>query len=137
MSSIERNRRPILQDLPVRTLCRAAGIALACALGAHAAQAQDTAGAENSVTKIDFASCAKPVYPKADMQAGHQGTVTVGFLVDASGRVKDSKITRSSGFMALDQAAQSALGKCSFHPGLEKGKPVQTWAHVKYVWTLG
>jgi hypothetical protein len=43
MSSIERKLRSILQDLPVRTLCRAAGIALACALGAHAAQAQDSA----------------------------------------------------------------------------------------------
>jgi TonB family protein len=134
MSSIERKLRSILQDLPVRALCL---VAWACAVGAHAAQAQATAGTDNSVAKIDFASCAKPVYPKADMQAGHQGTVTVDFLVDENGRVKNSKVTASSGFMRLDKEAQTALGKCSFHPALENGKPVQSWAHVKYVWTLG
>lgn len=132
MSSIERNLRSILQDLPVRTVCL---VAFACSVGVQAAQAQDTP--DTSVARIEFASCAKPVYPKADMQAGHQGTVTVGFLVDENGRVKDSKVTGSSGFMRLDQAAQTALGKCSFHPALENGKPVESWAHVKYVWTLG
>jgi TonB family protein len=133
MSRIERKLRSILQDLPVRTLCL---VALACAVGAHAAQAKDTADIDTSVARIDFASCAKPVYPKADMQAGHQGTVTVAFLVDENGRVKDSKLAASSGFMRLDMAAQTALGKCSFHPALENGKPVQSWAHVKYEWKL-
>jgi TonB family protein len=75
--------------------------------------------------------------PKADKQAGHQGTVTVAFLVDENGRVKDSKLAASSGFMRLDMTAQTALGKCSFHPALENGKPVASWAHVKYEWTLG
>jgi TonB family protein len=134
MSRIERKLRSILQDLPVRTLCL---VALACAVDAHAAQAQDTADIDTSVARIDFASCAKPVYPKADMQAGHQGTVTVAFLVDENGRVKASKLAASSGFMRLDMAAQTALGKCSFHPALENGKPVQSWAHVKYEWKLG
>jgi TonB family protein len=133
-SSIERKRRSILQDLPVRTVCL---VAFVSALGAHAAQAQDAADTDTSIARIDVASCANPVYPKADMQAGHQGTVTVGFLVDENARVKDSKITASSGFMRLDMAAQTALGKCSFHPALENGKPVEKWAHVKYVWKLG
>lgn len=136
MSSIERNRRSILQDLSVRAVCRAAGLTFACAVAAHAAQAQDATGTENRTATIDFASCAQPVYPKADLQAGHQGTVTLGFLVDENGRVKDSKVTGSSGFMRLDMTAQTALSKCSFHPALENGKPVQAWAHVKYEWTL-
>ena len=134
MSSIERKRRSILQDLPVRTVCL---VALASALGAHAAQAQDTADTDTSVARIDFASCPKPVYPKADMQAGHQGAVTVGFLVDENGRVKDSKITASSGFMRLDMAAQTALGKCSCQPARQNGKTVEPWAPVKYEWKLG
>jgi TonB family protein len=136
MSSIDRHLRSILHDLPVRAVCRVAGMTFACAVGVHAAQAQDATGTENSDARIDFASCANPVYPKADLQAGHQGTVTLGFLVDENGRVKDSKVTKSSGFMRLDMTAQTALGKCSFHPALENGKPVQKWAQVKYVWTL-
>ena len=131
MPSIKRKLRSTLQDLPARALCRAAGIALACLVGAHAAQAQDAAGTDTSVARIDFASCAKPVYPKADKEAGHQGTVTVAFLVDENGRVKDSRLAASGGFMRLDMTAQTALGKCSFHPALENGKPVESWAHVK------
>jgi TonB family protein len=133
MSSFERTLRSILHDLPV---CAAYCAAFACAIGAQAAQAQDATGTDDSVPRIEFTSCAKPVYPHADMQAGHQGTVTLGFLVDENGRVKDSKVTGSSGFMKLDMAAQTALGKCNFRPALEHGKPVEKWAEVTYVWTL-
>ena len=136
MSSIERNLRSTLQYLPIRAVLRVAGLALACAALAHGAQAQQTDGAEISVPRIDFASCAKPVYPQADMQAGHEGTVTLGFLVDEKGQVKDSKVTKSTGFRGLDMTAQVALMKCSFHPAIENGKPVEKWAHVQYVWSL-
>jgi TonB family protein len=129
MSSIKRNLRIVLHSV--------AGCALACAAATHPVQAQESDGAANRNAKIDFASCAKPVYPHADVQAGHQGTVTLGFLVDENGGVKDSKVTGSSGFMGLDMAAQTALTKCSFQPALENGKAVQKWTYVKYVWTLG
>jgi TonB family protein len=134
MSSSKRRFRFTLQSLPICAACFAAGVTLACA---PAAQAQDTDSAASSNAKIDFASCAKPVYPQADVQARHQGTVTLGFLVDENGGVKDSKVTGSSGFMRLDMAAQTALMKCSFRPALENGKPVQKWTYVKYEWTLG
>ena len=130
MPSIKRHVRTILQSLPV-------GIALACLATAHAAQAQEADDTENSNAKINFASCAKPMYPKADVQAGHQGTVTLGFLVDENGGVKNSKVTGSIGFMGLDMAAQTALAKCSFQPARENGKPVEKWTYVKYEWTLG
>jgi TonB family protein len=68
--------------------------------------------------------------------AGHQDTVTLAFLVDENGHMKDSKVTGSSGFRGLDMAAQVALGNCSFHPALENGKPVEKWTHVQYVWAL-
>jgi len=131
MSSIKRNLRFTLHCLPVRATCCVAGFALACA-----AAAQEGKVPENREAKIDFASCAKPVYPQADAQAGHQGAVTIGYLVDENGRVKDSKIMASSGFMKLDMNAQIALAKCSFYAALENGKPVQQWAQVTYVWSL-
>jgi len=136
MSSIERNLRSALQYLPIRAVSYVAGIALTCAAMAQGAQAQETDDAQNRSARIDFASCAKPVYPQADMQAGRQGTVTLGFLVDENGHVKDSKVTQSTGFRGLDMGAQIALGKCSFQPARENGKPVEGWAQVQYVWTL-
>jgi len=36
----------------------------------------------------------------------------------------------------LDDAAQSALVKCRFKPATTKGKPVEAWTKVQYVWTL-
>lgn len=136
MSMIERKLRAALQYLPIRAACHAASIALACAATLQAAQAQEATDAEHNRATIDFASCAKPVYPEADKQAGHQGTVSLGFLVDENGRILDSKVTGSSGYRGLDMAAQVALMKCRFHPALDNGKPVQKWAYVQYVWTL-
>jgi protein TonB len=121
MSSIARILRTVLPCLPV---------ALACAVPAHAAP-------ENTRTaRLDFDSCAKPKYPHADVQAAHEGTVKLGFLVDANGKVKDSKVMTSSGFTTLDEAARSALAQCSFQPARKNGKAVRQWAKVQYVWTL-
>jgi protein TonB len=114
----------------IRTTLQCLSLALACAASAHAAP-QDT-----SVAKLDFHSCAKPEYPRTDVQAGHQGMVKLGFLVDENGKVKDSKVMESSGFTTLDEAARSALAQCSFQPALENGKAVQQWTKVQYVWTL-
>lgn len=115
----------------IRTTLQCLSLAFACATCAHAAQAQG-----NRTAKLDFASCAKPTYPHADVQARHQGTVKLGFLVDATGRVKESKVTSSSGFATLDEAARTALETCSFHPAQANGKPVEQWTTVQYVWTL-
>jgi protein TonB len=114
----------------IRTTLQCLSLAVACAASAHAApQGSRTA-------KLDFNSCAKPQYPHADVQASHEGTVKLKFLVDQRGKVKDSKVMASSGFATLDEAARSALAQCSFQPALKHGKAVQQWAAVKYVWTL-
>lgn len=139
MSRIARQFRSALFCPPIRASFYVAGLALAGAAAAHAAAKPphaDSADAGNSAALLDFASCAKPQYPHADVQAGHQGTVTLGFLVDGNGRVKDSKIATSSGFATLDEAARAALAKCGFQPALENGKPVQQWTKVQHVWSL-
>ena len=117
---------------PVRASLYVVGAALACAAAAPVATA---AAEDTSKAKLDFASCAKPQYPQEDLKAGHQGAVTLGFLVDETGHVKESKVAESSGFTTLDEAARTALAMCPFHPALENGKPVPHWTQVQYVWT--
>jgi bla regulator protein BlaR1 len=126
------------------------GLALACALSAHpfnpgpALVAPDMHStlqerASRGVTRTaiaDFATCAKPEYPHADLDAGHQGTTTVSFLVSAAGRVTDSRIVRSSGYASMDEASRSALTLCGFQPALRDGRAVAQWTAVQYVWTL-
>ena len=114
----------------IRTALQCLSLALACVASTHAAPQG------GSTARLDFDSCAEPQYPHADVQAGHEGTVKLGFLVDENGRVKDSKVVASSGFATLDEAARSALAQCSFRPAHKHGKAVQQWAKVDYVWKL-
>ena len=94
-----------------------------------------TAGLTRSAV-ADFSSCKKPQYPQADIAAGHEGTVTVSFRVNASGFVTDSTILRSSGYASMDEAARDALHRCRFAPALRNGQPVSSWQPVQYVWEL-
>lgn len=132
---IEPSIRHTLQSPSGRALLYALGLLLACAGSAHAA---DQNRQETSTHKavLDFASCAKPEYPQADLQAKHEGTVDLHFLVNPDGSVGDSKVLKSSGFTGLDEAARTALAKCRFQPAAARGKPVKEWTKVMYVWSL-
>jgi protein TonB len=137
MFSIVRSVRSTLGCPPVPASFYVAGVAFACAAAAQAASsppANDSAVTARAT--LEFRSCAKPQYPKADLEGHHEGAVTLGFLVDENGRVMVSKVMESSGFATLDEAARSALATCGFLPALDNGKPVQQWTSVKYVWTL-
>jgi protein TonB len=117
------NVKPATTDLP-RPQAPAAPAAPAAATGVKTAAV------------VDFNSCAKPEYPKASVRNEETGTVTVSFLIGVDGKMKDSKVTKSSGFRDLDKAAQTAIGKCPFKAAMVDGKPVETWHPVQYIWTL-
>lgn len=84
-----------------------------------------------------FNSCAKPVYPREDHEARHEGTVTLSFLVGADGRTREAKIIKSSGYPGLDESARNGIAKCDFKPATKDGQPVESWVPIQYVWTLG
>ncbi|WP_296948821.1 energy transducer TonB [uncultured Massilia sp.] len=125
----------------IRPARAAAGLLSACLLSACLLSACQSLGASahaatDQAAVADFGSCARPHYPDADVKAGHQGTVTLGFLVAADGAVKQSKVDKSSGYASMDEAARTALERCRFKPAREGGKPVEAWTKVQYVWTL-
>jgi D-alanyl-D-alanine endopeptidase (penicillin-binding protein 7) len=141
MARIRRLLRPDVQALNWKAAIPVLGLAVVCAASAHAPSGQRAAApaAVAGLTRVpvlDFKSCRKPHYPRADLEAGHQGTVTLDFMVDGRGAVLDSAVARSSGYPGLDEEARSALQKCSFKPGLKDGKPVSERVMVQYVWTL-
>jgi TonB family protein len=78
--------------------------------------------------------CAKPVWPRADLLANHQGTVTLSFLIGPEGDVLETKVLRSSGYPGLDEAARAGLSKCHFRPGMVNGKPQSAWMQIQYRW---
>lgn len=85
---------------------------------------------------MDSKSCEPPKYPKAALMNEETGTVAMGFLVAADGKVVESKVEKSSGSKSLDKAAIGALALCKFKPGTKDGKPEQMWAKVEFTWKL-
>lgn len=58
----------------------------------------------------------KKYYPRRARRRREEGTVLVAFVIDASGRLTDLHVTRSSGHDSLDKAALKTLKKISpFH----------------------
>ena len=57
-------------------------------------------------------------------------------LVDASGRVGDIKVARSSGYPNLDTAALKAVRNWRFVPGKRAGIPISTWVEVPIAFSL-
>jgi D-alanyl-D-alanine endopeptidase (penicillin-binding protein 7) len=135
MSRIKRLVQPDTQRLNWKAALPVLGLAMGAAVFGHAAPAAKMAEPEKDAT-VNFTSCERPEYPAESIAAQHTGTVTLGFLVSKDGAVKDTRITRSSGHRALDESARTALAKCSFKPATTKGKPVEAWTMIQYVWTL-
>lgn len=136
MSRIKRLLRPAPQTLNWKAAVPLLALAGAC-LGIYGqAVAADSAPVLERRPVIDFGVCGKPVYPAASLQAKEEGTVTMSFDVNATGKVLDSSVVKSSGHPALDEAARSGIAKCTFKPALAGGKPVGASVKVQYVWSL-
>ena len=70
----------------------------------------------------------KPKYPKAAFHGRVEGTVEVEFLIDAKGRVVNTRLIRS--IPALDAAAIECVRKWRFQPAEKAGRAVATVARA-------
>jgi TonB family protein len=82
-----------------------------------------------------FAAIQKNViYPEADREAGHEGTVIVQAFVDKNGNVSDTTaILKSPGFQGLENAAIEALKKTKFKPAMQEEKPVGVYITIPVI----
>lgn len=136
MVRIKRLLRPEVQILNWKATIPVAGLAIALLSAGGAAMAEKPPLPAAKEPVADFRTCAKPVYPEADLRAGHTGTVTMQFLISPDGTVADSHVSKSSGHQGLDNAALQALTLCKFRPAVHEGKPIQAKTYVQYIWTL-
>jgi D-alanyl-D-alanine endopeptidase (penicillin-binding protein 7) len=135
MERIKHLLRPAPQALNWKAAIPMLGLALACMSIYAEATAADKA-ARKTQALVDFNSCAKPVWPEGAIAAQRTGTVTLSFLVAADGKVKQSKVRKSSGHPDLDEASRTGIEKCTFKPATLAGKPVEAITRMQYVWTL-
>jgi D-alanyl-D-alanine endopeptidase (penicillin-binding protein 7) len=128
--------RPAPQSLNWKTAIAMLGVAAACVSVYAEATAADKSASSDRSAVVDFKTCAKPTWPAEALAAEHTGTVQLNFLVGTNGKVKESKVNRSSGHADLDEAARSGIEKCQFRPAIKGGKAIEKWQMMQYVWTL-
>ena len=68
-----------------------------------------------------------PVYPDQAQAEGLEGDVHLYLLVSDSGNVKHTKISKSSGYKLLDDAAIDYAKKLKFEPARKNGEPINIW----------
>lgn len=136
VARIRRLLRPDAQALNWKAAIAMCAMATPCLAAALHVPAQAKAQHVRTRAVADFRTCAKPLWPTQSLKDQNTGTVTLSFLIDAEGRVADSKILRSSGFRPLDRAAREGIALCRFKPATEDGVPVQAWRKMQYVWLL-
>ena len=71
-----------------------------------------------------------PDYPLIARKRGNQGTVVLEVLVDRQGKVADLRLSASSGYSVLDQAALASVKTWLFDPGTRGGERVDMWVKV-------
>jgi TonB family protein len=65
-----------------------------------------------------------------------EGTTELAFVVSADGTVRDVKVTSSSGFDGLDDAAMKCVAKWHYRPAVKDGQLVDAPMTVKVAWNL-
>jgi protein TonB len=88
------------------------------------------------VVQPDFSTCTLPVYPPEAKARKEEGITRLAILVGPDGAVRTTRVTRSSGYADLDEAARTSLASCRYSTALVGGKPVEIWTAIAYVWTL-
>jgi periplasmic protein TonB len=83
-----------------------------------------------------YRSNPKPEYPPEARRLRQQGLVLLSVQVGADGRPSDVSLKRSSGFPALDQAANQAVRRWSFEPARVAGLAVASRVDVPVRFSL-
>jgi TonB family protein len=76
-------------------------------------------------------------YPPMLRDAGIGGTAVVWFLIDDNGRVVQTRLSNSSGYTALDDAALAVAEAMLFSPALLRETRVPVWIEVPVVFAAG
>jgi periplasmic protein TonB len=82
------------------------------------------------------AGCKAPPYPRDALMAEEQGNVMISVYVGTDGKVKESKVKKSTGSRSLDRAASKAYSLCSFKPAMKNGEPQESWYDIPYEFVL-
>lgn len=95
-----------------------------------AAPAQPAGPKTVAASQVAYLDPPNPVYPARSRRAGEKGTVMVKVLIDVTGRPAQVALQASSGHVALDEAAVSAVRAARFRAYAEGGVPQAVWVLI-------
>ncbi len=72
----------------------------------------------------------QPDYPPSSKRLEQEGVVGLLLYVGPDGRVIETRLDKSSGFPALDNAAVKESARWRFLPAQDEGKPVAAWYRI-------
>jgi protein TonB len=79
----------------------------------------------------------QPPYPISSRHLAEEGALLLDILVGADGQVHEAKVSRSSGFERLDQAALSeAKQHWRLRPATRNGVAFEQWLTLRVVFRL-
>ena len=77
------------------------------------------------------------LYPPLLRNAGIGGQVVVWFFISEEGTVLDRRVSQSSGYAQLDEAALKVAGVFLFTPALNRDQIVQVWIQLPIKFQVG
>lgn len=89
-----------------------------------------------NVLPRSLATNPQPPYPRADLLAGHQGTVLLFVKIDPTGKVIHASVEKSSGWPGLDLSAVTTVYLYRFDPAKQNGVPVMYEAHFPFIFSI-
>ena len=76
--------------------------------------------------RLEYLHAPPPIYPRASMRAGNEGTVLLEVLVDVDGHPLRVEVRQGSGDSRLDAAARrQVLAHWQFRPAMHNGRAIQ------------
>lgn len=78
----------------------------------------------------------RPLYPRNALNEGIEGSVTVEFVVDVGGRVKDIKVVESKNGQPFEPAVLRSLQNAKFRPLLIDGRPAEQKVRRTFAFTI-
>jgi TonB family protein len=110
-------------------------------IGQTPAQNPDTsAAAERIPTEVLVEPhVSKPApfsYPETELRKNGEGWVTLGLMVDPTGKPFEVTVNASSGNKVFEQVAIEAMERTTFKPALLNGQPVESATEFKYTFVI-
>ncbi len=79
-----------------------------------------------NVTKPVLKKQPKLIYPFVAQQKNHKGSSTILFTIDVNGEVDETRVHKSSGYSALDKAAENFCKGLLFIPASQNGEVISS-----------